>query len=143
MAKKTIAQVLKSRRRELGLSAKEVCAYLNLGGLKISPSTLYGYENGNRKPDPDTLFDLCDFYDIDDMMLELGYANKQDEVSDKKEVEAYATRMEKIGDYMLLLNETGQDEAVRRVQELTEITKYSATESPSAYLTGEFNTTEE
>lgn len=139
MAKKTIAQVLKERRRELKLSAKEVCASLNLAGLKISPSTLYGYENGNRKPDPDTLFLLCNEYDINDMMLELGYSNKKDEEKDRKDLEEYASKLEKIGDYMLLLNEIGQNEAVRRIQELTEIPKYRTRESPSAYLTNEYN----
>ena len=139
MAKKTIAQVLKERRRELKLSAKEVCASLNSLGVKISPSTLYGYENGNRKPDPDTLFMLCNEYDIDDMMLELGYSNKQDEEKDQKDLEAYAVKLEKIGDYMLLLNEAGQSETVRRVQELTEISKYTTSDSPSAFLTNEYN----
>ena len=139
MAKKTIAQVLKERRRELGLSVKEVCASLNSCGIKISPSTLYGYENGNRTPDPDTLFLLCDEYDIDDMMLKLGYASNKDMEKDMEDLNQYAARMETIGDCMLLLNETGQIEAVRRIQELTEISKYITNESPSAFLTNECN----
>ena len=73
------------------------------------------------------------------MMLELGYSNKKDEEKDRKDLEEYASKLEKIGDYMLLLNEIGQNEAVRRIQELTEIPKYRTRESPSAYLTNEYN----
>lgn len=45
-----IATVLKTKRKELGLSVKTVLERLNTYGIDISDKTLYGWESGYRQP---------------------------------------------------------------------------------------------
>ena len=62
--KAVIADVFKTRRRELGMSASEVVDKLSEYGTEISPKTLYGYENGVAYPKAETFLSLCAVYGI-------------------------------------------------------------------------------
>ena len=62
-----IASVLKSKRKELGLSVKEVVELLNAHNMLISAKTLYGWESGHRQPDADTFILLCQIYGINSL----------------------------------------------------------------------------
>ena len=62
-----IATVLKTKRKELGLSVKTVLERLNTYGIDISDKTLYGWESGYRQPDADTFLVLCQIYGIDSL----------------------------------------------------------------------------
>jgi len=64
-----LAQTLKARRKELGLSVKYVLERLNEYGINISDKTLYGWESGHRQPDSDTFLVLCRIYNIDSLSL--------------------------------------------------------------------------
>lgn len=59
-----IPEVLKSRRKSLGLTIKEVTSKLASQGFPISEKTLYGWEAGRRQPDSDAFLALCKIYEI-------------------------------------------------------------------------------
>lgn len=59
-----IASILKSKRKELGISVKDVLECLQAHGISISDKTLYGWESGYRQPDANMLIALCQIYGI-------------------------------------------------------------------------------
>lgn len=62
-----VSNLLKQRRRELGLSVKAVCEQLRKLGVNVSEKTLYGWEAGSRQPDADTFLALCSVYGIESL----------------------------------------------------------------------------
>ena len=60
----SVAPLLKSKRKDLGLSVREVLAKLHENGIDVSDKTLYGWESGHRQPDADTFIVLCQIYKI-------------------------------------------------------------------------------
>lgn len=62
---KEIANILKTKRAELKMSASEVCEELKRYGIELSPQTLYGYENGHRVPNAGIFMELCSIYHLD------------------------------------------------------------------------------
>ena len=64
MSSSFIGNILKTRRKELNLSVKDVLAQLHNFGIDISDKTLYGWESGHRQPDADTFLILCNIYQI-------------------------------------------------------------------------------
>lgn len=65
MSKEYIASVLKRLRTESGLTADEV-------GEKVGKSgkTVNGWENARSQPDAEILLQLCDIYNVKDIMYE-------------------------------------------------------------------------
>lgn len=59
-----VSKILKSKRKELKLSVKDVIAKLEKRGVTVSDKTLYSWESGHRQPDADTFIILCDIYKI-------------------------------------------------------------------------------
>ena len=59
-----IADLLKNKRKQYGLSVKDVLKRLKDRGIEISDKTLYGWESGHRQPDADTFLVLCEIYKI-------------------------------------------------------------------------------
>lgn len=59
--------MLKAKRKERGLSVKDVLNQLHEYGIDISDKTLYGWENAHRQPDADTFVALCRIYGIDSL----------------------------------------------------------------------------
>ena len=86
----TVASMLKSRRKLLGLSVREVIEALKLNGVNISEKTLYGWEAGNRQPDADEFLVLCKIYAIGS----LSEIEKAPSISD--EAMKIAARYEKL-----------------------------------------------
>lgn len=86
----TVASMLKSRRKLLGLSVREVVEALKLNGVNISEKTLYGWEAGNRQPDADEFLVLCKIYAIGS----LSEIEKAPSISD--EAMKIAARYEKL-----------------------------------------------
>lgn len=60
----SVAPLLKSKRKDLGLSVRDVLAKLHENGIDVSDKTLYGWESGHRQPDADTFLALCQIYKI-------------------------------------------------------------------------------
>lgn len=67
MNKKEVASLLKQRRSDAGLSAKDVINSLKARGIEISDKTLYGYESGVSMPNVPTFICLCEIYGIHDV----------------------------------------------------------------------------
>lgn len=63
-----IGTLLKSKRKELNLSVKQVVASLKSYNISISEKTLYGWENNYRQPDADTFLILCAIYQISNVL---------------------------------------------------------------------------
>lgn len=62
--KTEVSQILKAKRKELGLSVREVVDILRTNGVSVAEKTVYGWESGNRQPDADTFMALCKIYQI-------------------------------------------------------------------------------
>ncbi len=62
--KTEVSKILKTKRKEAGLSVKEVVSTLKLQGISVAEKTIYGWESGNRQPDADTFLALCKVYNI-------------------------------------------------------------------------------
>ncbi len=91
---KLIPEFLKTTRNSKNLSVEFVVEQLKKFDIKLSTKTLYGYENGVSMPDAYTLLALCSIYDIDDIMLELGYKSKKKslkELIEENKKKKYAT----------------------------------------------------
>ena len=71
--KKDIGSVLREKRIEAGLTVREVSANLTAKGYKASDKTIYSWENGNSQPSLEALLELCDMYDIKDILVTFGY----------------------------------------------------------------------
>lgn len=63
-----IGTLLKSKRKELKLSVKQVVDSLKSYNISISEKTLYGWENNYRQPDTDTFLILCAIYQISNVL---------------------------------------------------------------------------
>ncbi|MDZ4541647.1 helix-turn-helix domain-containing protein [Bacillus zanthoxyli] len=73
---------LRKLRKENGLTMKELGRKLNL-----AESTISGYENGNRKPDYDTLNQFADVFDVStDYLLERTDFKNNSEIKNSKDI---------------------------------------------------------
>jgi Helix-turn-helix. len=70
---KTIGSRLKQYREDSGFSVEEVCQKLNTLGYKLSPKTLYGYENDVSSPKISVFVNLCNIYGVSDISGSFGY----------------------------------------------------------------------
>lgn len=75
MLKENIGKLLRSRRNELNLSSEEVVNKLEAYGFKITPKTLYNWENGIRQPNADTFLILCKIYKIKNSLQYFGFSS--------------------------------------------------------------------
>ncbi|MCM1046266.1 MAG: helix-turn-helix domain-containing protein [Candidatus Gastranaerophilales bacterium] len=115
-----VGRMFREIREERNFSLEFVAAY-----LQIAPKSLQRYECGERKIKVGTIKSLCTFYQIkyDDFIKEAKLRfgkNLYSHDSFQKE------KFPKIMQYYGLLNDTGKQEATKRVQELTEIPRYAA-----------------
>ena len=59
------ATLIKSRRKDCGLSVKEVIEKLKTYGIDISVKTLYSWESGQNRVSADEFMALCDIYHVE------------------------------------------------------------------------------
>lgn len=71
--KKDIGNVLREKRLNAGLTVQEVSSALIAKKYKASTKTIYSWENGNSQPSLKILLELCDMYDIKDILFTFGY----------------------------------------------------------------------
>lgn len=90
----SVAPLLKTRRKDLNLSIREVIAKLHDYGVDVSDKTLYGWENGHRQPDADTFIILCQIYQISSLS---GIKNPPSDIS--AEAKQIAQDYEKLSDH--------------------------------------------
>ena len=88
MSRDFIAATLKRLREKSGLTADEV-------GIKIGKSgkTVNAWENGRGQPDADILIELCDIYEVDNILDEFREKEKAS-VPEKPEAEAIEMMMD-------------------------------------------------
>ena len=70
-----LSNKLKMKRRERGLSIKDVVLLLGERGVYVTDKALYNWESGRRQPDIDTFVMLCDIYDINNIKDEFNAEN--------------------------------------------------------------------
>lgn len=60
-----VMDVLKKTRQQLGYSVQDVVDYVNReAGIDVSPKTVYGWEEGNSKPDVPCFMAICHMYGV-------------------------------------------------------------------------------
>lgn len=62
--KSNVANLLKLKRKNSGLSVKTVKEKLSDLGIAVAEKTIYGWESGQRQPDADTFMALCNLYGV-------------------------------------------------------------------------------
>ena len=68
-----ISTGLRRCRQKKGLSVKRVAELIQETGVRISPKTIYGWENGRSYPDVGTFLLLCMHYEVEDILGEFGF----------------------------------------------------------------------
>ena len=94
-----VSSLIKSKRKELDYSVKDVVSELSKRGIDVSEKTVYGWESGHRQPDADTFLILCDIYQI---------ANSSDEISSSKGNEIISTNEQEVIKKYRALDEHGK-----------------------------------
>lgn len=94
-----VSSLIKSKRKELNYSVKDVVNKLSKRGIDVSEKTVYGWESGHRQPDADTFLILCDIYQI---------ANLSDEISSSEENEIISTNEQEVIKKYRALDEHGK-----------------------------------
>lgn len=106
-----ISATLKARRKELGLTVKEVRDMLQAHGVDVSEKTIYSWEGGYRQPDADTFLLLCDLYGVESFSL---FTSSKKEKAPSNNLSLEAVVLAKLYD---TLDNYGQD-AVREVAQV-------------------------
>ena len=114
-----IGKMFREIRDQKGLSLEVVSEY-----LKIAPKSLQRYECGERKIKMGTIKELCAFYNInyDTFIIKAKLKFGKDIYNSKL---SQVKSMPKIIQYYELLNDLGKHEATKRVEELTNLPKYT------------------
>lgn len=75
----TYGTILRKAREDAGLSIEEVSVKLAALGYKVSPKTLYGYENDVSSPKISLFMTMCKLYNVRDVYATFhmrdGYEN--------------------------------------------------------------------
>lgn len=116
-----LSEVIKTKRKTLKLSVKDVVAKLSEQGIKVSEKTIYGWESGHRQPDADTFLTLCDIYQIENITKEFGIKNTSAPESLLAEVDQ---NLEVLIENYKKLNEEGQESLVNYSDVLVSSGKY-------------------
>lgn len=129
----TTGQLIKAARKKAGLTQLELAKRLNIPFQSVSQ-----WERDLRNPKHDTIKNIAVALGVDWMEL---YADRDQATKDYvknrfDEAEAWKARLDEIGEDMAKLNNEGQQEAVKRVKELTEIKKYQRPRQQSPFSAG-------
>ena len=121
-----IGERIKEARQERGLSQEELAQIIN-----STKSAISRYESGKRQPRIEQLKSIASALDVDVNWLMNGYTLEQrDQVWKEKvsrrfeEAEAWKKGKDRLNVAFDSLNTSGQQEAVKRVEELTEVPRY-------------------
>ena len=121
MSREHIANVLKRLRKAKGYTADQVGELIGKSG-----KTVNAWENNHGQPDAEMLMMLCDIYEVKDILNEFR------ETPNKKTPPPLTAEENRLLEAFGKLNQNGKQEAVNRVEELTEISKYTFSALSSA-----------
>lgn len=82
MSKEAISLKLKELRRKNKLTIEEVKHLLEERNINVAIKTIYGWESGQRLPNPDIFLNLCDIYDVNDILQEFEVVNRKKNIND-------------------------------------------------------------
>lgn len=85
----SISTFLKTKRKELKFSVKDIVRELSKREINVSEKTVYSWESGHRQPDADTFLVLCDIYNVKNLNEEFPRNKKspEPEAPDSREIE--------------------------------------------------------
>lgn len=123
----TLAECIKRTREDRGLTQKQVASIMG-----ISQQAYSQYESGKREPKPKTIIKIANALDVSPYLLnpedyaglaytDIAHADKQLNFNCDSCAEE---TIEKIKPLLAALNREGQDIAIERIHELTEIPRY-------------------
>lgn len=121
MSREHIANVLKRLRKAKGYTADQVGELIGKSG-----KTVNAWENNHGQPDAEMLMMLCDIYEVKDILNEFR------ETPNTKTPPPLTAEENRLLNAFSKLNQNGKQEAVNRVEELTEISKYTFSAQSSA-----------
>ena len=121
MSREYIANVLKRLRKAKGYTADQVGELIGKSG-----KTVNAWENNHGQPDAEMLMMLCDIYEVKDILNEFR------ETPNTKTPPPLTAEENRLLNAFSKLNQNGKQEAVNRVEELTEISKYTFSAPSSA-----------
>jgi transcriptional regulator with XRE-family HTH domain len=121
MSREYIANVLKRLRKAKGYTADQVGELIGKSG-----KTVNAWENNHGQPDAEMLMMLCDIYEVKDILNEFR------ETPNTKTPPPLTAEENRLLNAFSKLNQNGKQEAVNRVEELTEISKYTFSAQSSA-----------
>lgn len=78
MRNNNIARSLKYYRNLNHRSIGDIMDFLRKYNYDVSEKTVYAWENGSNQPRADILMLLCEYYEIDDVLVAFGYRNPED-----------------------------------------------------------------
>ena len=128
----TLAEAIKQVREDKGLTQKQVASIMG-----ISQQAYGQYESGKREPKPKTIIKIANALNISPNYLQPTDADSfmytDTEITDRQSNSVYDSytedTIEKIKPLLAALNREGQDVALNRVEELTQIPKYKLTDN--------------
>ncbi len=120
MSRSSIAETLKSKRKDAGLTVDAVCKRLEEYDIRLSKNSMYNYESGYRQPDADTLMALCEIYEIVDILDTFGYKSK--DLSDLSCI--LAPDEQQLVENYRSLNRQGQEATRQHMELLVESKRY-------------------
>lgn len=134
-----LGNLLKELREEKNVSMDKMIEDLkNLYSISIAKSTISKWENNKADPSMENAKVLCNYFNVSlDYLLGLSkYKNKKEELTAyKSKIFEFSGKHNKtFYEKQLLisfnkLNEEGKNEAIKRVDELTELNKYKKEEN--------------
>ena len=134
-----LGNLLKELREEKNVSMDKMIEDLkNLYSISLAKSTISKWENNKADPSMENAKVLCNYFNVSlDYLLGLSkYKNKKEELAayKNKMIEFSNEHNESFYEKQLLisfnkLNEDGKNEAIKRVDELTELSKYKKEEN--------------
>lgn len=129
-----LGNLLKRLREEKNVSMDKMIEDLrNLYSISIAKSTISKWENNKADPSMENAKVLCNYFNISlDYLLGLSkFKNKEEELTDYKNkmIDFAKNHNKNFYENKLLnsfnkLNDEGKNEAIKRVDELTELNKY-------------------
>ena len=81
MSKEEISLKLKELRRKNKLTIDEVKHLLEKRSINVAIKTIYGWESGQRLPNPDIFLNLCDIYNVNNILEEFEVGNRKKKVN--------------------------------------------------------------
>lgn len=136
----TTGEKIREARKDCGLTQREFSKRIG-----IAEPTLRKYESNKLNPKIETLLKISAAADCDlafllpDELVDAYFAGatrtydeiRRNQVKDE-DIEELSEGLSRIFDAYEILNDYGQQEAVKRVEELTEIPRYRRTDAPPA-----------